>query len=156
MAMRDLGRVPGLGPVETWGWRTLGMNRTGKPPPRLRAGLFPPAVLRLLHVRSLSRSIAMETGREVLAALRFRPLERRGKFRPNRNRGGSPDQRRDVVQRRKSLHTRVSAIRSHPATPFENRGKSPHWARHELVRKGDGGGGDGPEIGRSPPHKLLF
>ena len=100
-------------------------------------------VLRLLHVRSLFRSIAKETGRAVLAGLRVRPLERRGKFRPNRNRRGSPDQRREAIQRRKTLRTRVSAVRTQSANPFENRRKSASSKGPERVRKGDGGGATG-------------
>ena len=97
--------------------------------------------LRLLHVRSLFRLIAMETGRAVLAGLRVRPLEKRGKFRPNRNRRGSPDQRRWAIQRRKTLRTRVSAVRTQSANPFENRRNSASDGQPERVRKGDSGGG---------------
>ena len=86
-----------------------------------------PHRLRLLHVRSLSRSIAMETGRAVLAVSRVRSLERQGNFRPNRNRHSSPDQRREAIQRRKSQRTRVSAVRTHPATPLKT-GEIPHLA----------------------------
>lgn len=49
-------------------------RKDAKPPPRLRAGLFPPAGLSLLHVRSLFHSRAVETGRAVLAGSRGRPL----------------------------------------------------------------------------------
>ena len=114
-----------------------------------------PHPLRLLDVRSLSRSIAMETGLAVLAALRVRPLERRGKFRPNRNRRGSPDQRRVAIQRRKSLCARVSAVRTHTANPFENRRNSASGKRPERVRNGEGGGGSGTGIERSTPFKPL-
>lgn len=96
--------------------------------------------IRLLLIRSLFHSIAMETGRAVLAGLRVRPLEKRGKFRPNRNRRGSPDQRREAIQRRKSLCARVSAVRTQPANPFENGRKSASVGQLERVRNGDGGG----------------
>lgn len=111
--------------------------------------------LRLLYVRSLFRSIAKETGRAVLADSRVRPLERREKFRPNRNRLGSPDQRREAIQRRKSLCACVSAVRTRQANPFENRRKSALVGRPERVRKGDGGGGDGSERQPSPPKSLF-
>ena len=99
--------------------------------------------MRLLHVRSPSLSIAMETGRAVLAVSRVRSLKRQGNLRPNRNRRGSPDQRRVAIQRRKSLCTRVSAVRIPPANPFENRGNSASGERPERVRKGDSGGESG-------------
>ena len=112
--------------------------------------------LRLLHVRSLFRSIAMETGRAVLAGLRVRPLERREKFRPNRNRRGSPDQRREAIQRRKSLCAAVSAVRTHPANPFENRRNSASVGRPERVRNGDGGGQGGIRThGRREPTAVF-
>ena len=102
-----------------------------------------PHPLRLLDVRSLFRSIAMGTGRAVLAAPRVRPIERRENFRTNRNRRRSPDQRGEVIQRRKSPRARVSAVRIHPANPFENRGNSDSDGRPERVRKGENGGGRG-------------
>ncbi|MBB6262393.1 hypothetical protein FHS77_002967 [Paenochrobactrum gallinarii] len=114
-----------------------------------------PHGLRLLHVRSLFHSIAMETGRAVLAGSRVRPLEKRGKLRPNRNRHGSPDQRREAIQRRKSLHAGVSAVRTHPANPFENRRNSPLHRWSEQVRNGDGGGGSGTGVEPSLPPKPL-
>ena len=125
-------------------------------PARLRTGLFRHPGLRLLHVRSLFRSIAMETWRAVLTELRVRPLERRRNFRPNRNRRGSPNQRREAIQRRKSQRTRVSAVRTHPANPFENRTNFASGGRPERVRKGDSGGGDGTGVQRSLAYKPLI
>jgi len=98
----------------------------------------------------------METGRAVLAGLRVRLLETQGKFRPNRNQRSSPDQRRRAIQRRKSPCPCVSAVRTHPANPFENRRKSASVGRHERVRNGDGGGADGPERQPSLPSNTLL
>ena len=66
---------------------------------RLRSVLLYHSDLRLLRVRSLFRSEVMETGCAVLAGLKLKSLERRGQFRTNRIRRGSPDRRRKAVQR---------------------------------------------------------
>lgn len=81
---------------------------------------------------------------------RLRLLKKRGKFRPNRNRRGSLDQRREAIQRRKLLRPRVSAVRTHPANPFENRRNSTAGRRPERVRKGDSGGGNETDVEPSP------
>jgi hypothetical protein len=75
-------------------------------------------------------------------------------FRPNRNQRGSPDRRREAIQKRKLLCAAVSSGRTLLANPIENLRNFTFTERSGRVRNGDGGGGIG--IGRSPSLKPLL
>lgn len=102
--------------------------------------------LRLSGVEALFPTKAMDTRGEFLAGLKLRSLERRGNFRPNRKRRGSPEQRRSAVQSPAWPWRAVSEVRMGEAKPFENTTISAPRGAPVRVRNSDDGGATGTGV----------